>query len=164
MTLNISYIVYIKPNGEINNFSSYRPQIAPPEGETEDGFTVKYMTLEDVTSKSKDTSTFCEEYWMKGGQWVKRPPRKNLLYMWNYSTESWELHNQGLIEEIRMERNAKLYSSDWTQAVSDHNLTEEEVIAWRVYRQELRDFMSSIDSNIEGREGLVWPISPTGDR
>ena len=48
-----------------------------------------------------------------------------------------------------------LDSCDWTQ-LPDANLTEDEVIKWQVYRQELRD----IPQDFIKPESIKWPIQP----
>jgi len=50
------------------------------------------------------------------------------------------------VEEMRSIRNGALQASDWTQA-GDSPLTPEEVSAWAVYRQALRDFMGTYEGN-----------------
>ena len=46
-------------------------------------------------------------------------------------------------EELRVLRNQKLSESDWTQ-VFDSPLTEEQKVAWKDYRQALRDLPENI--------------------
>ena len=57
--------------------------------------------------------------------------------------------------DIKNRRNAMLDSCDWTQ-LPDANLTEDEVIKWQVYRQELRD----IPQDFIKPESIKWPIQP----
>ena len=56
---------------------------------------------------------------------------------------------------VRMERNAKLSQTDWTQiadaALGDHTAEE-----WATYRQELRD-LPSVHSKVSE---VVWPTPP----
>jgi hypothetical protein len=58
-------------------------------------------------------------------------------------------------EEVRAERNEKLFRSDWTQ-LSDVSLTEQEKILWAEYRQKLRDIteQSGFPTNVN------WPELP----
>jgi len=161
MTLTISYAVYIKSNGEINHFESYHAELSPAEGVTSDGYTIKHMTLAQVEALAKDTSAFCDEYWLKSGTWTKRSVRKNNYYFWNSDTESWDLNNTGLISSIRDDRDGKLYMSDWTQAVGDSPLNDTKKAEWATYRQKLRDFMSTIPSDIDDVADVTWPTKPT---
>jgi hypothetical protein len=55
---------------------------------------------------------------------------------------------------LRTERNLRLENSDYTQ-LPDVNLTEAQVEAWRVYRQELRDITDNIVWNV-----TQWPRKP----
>ena len=55
---------------------------------------------------------------------------------------------------LRTERNLRLENSDYTQ-LSDVNLTEAQVEAWRVYRQELRDITDGLVWNV-----TQWPTKP----
>jgi hypothetical protein len=55
---------------------------------------------------------------------------------------------------LRTERNLRLVNSDYTQ-LPDVNLTEAQVEAWRVYRQELRDITDGLVWNV-----TTWPAKP----
>ncbi|HEL3180348.1 TPA: phage tail assembly chaperone [Stenotrophomonas maltophilia] len=59
---------------------------------------------------------------------------------------------QGL--ERRSDRDRLLRESDWTQA-TDSPLTPEAVLAWAVYRQELRDMPER-----PGFPNCAWPVPP----
>jgi hypothetical protein len=58
------------------------------------------------------------------------------------------------MDALRTERNLRLVNSDYTQ-LPDVNLTEAQVEAWRVYRQELRDITENIVLNV-----TTWPLRP----
>jgi len=58
-------------------------------------------------------------------------------------------------DDIRNKRNGRLMASDWTQ-LSDAPLSEENVEAWREYRQQLRDITVSTSDP----EDVVWPTAP----
>jgi len=58
-----------------------------------------------------------------------------------------------LLELIRLKRNRLLAESDWTQ-LPDAPMTEEEKVAWVVYRQALRDFPETCDPY-----NPVWPVT-----
>jgi len=77
---------------------------------------------------------------------------------WTITDATQEEINQRLSNEwfgIRDERNARLYSSDWTQLV-DSPLTEEQKNAWRQYRQELRDI-----TNQANPFEVIYPVQPS---
>ncbi len=58
------------------------------------------------------------------------------------------------MDALRTERNLRLVNSDYTQ-LPDVNLSEPQVEAWRVYRQELRDITENIVWNV-----TQWPSRP----
>jgi hypothetical protein len=59
-----------------------------------------------------------------------------------------------LLELIRLERNALLAQSDWTQLIDTH-LTEQQKTAWAAYRQALRDLPETVDA-----ENPIYPTKP----
>jgi hypothetical protein len=62
---------------------------------------------------------------------------------------------------MRGERDRRLVMSDWTQLL-DVPLTPEEVEAWVVYRQALRDFPNEHPEVVDKAtyDALVWPQEP----
>lgn len=58
-------------------------------------------------------------------------------------------------DDIRNDRNMRLFMSDWTQ-LPDVTLSEEQVTAWRTYRQELRDIAIGDGSPAD----VIWPTAP----
>jgi Phage tail assembly chaperone protein len=61
------------------------------------------------------------------------------------------------IDDVRTYRNQLLSGSDWTQ-IADSPLSDAQRLAWRVYRQQLRDYPSLI--NYELWTAPEWPIAP----
>ena len=59
------------------------------------------------------------------------------------------------LRSIRSTRNNLLTSSDWTM-LADADLTDEEKLAWKAYRQALRDLPDTIDNP----KTFAWPQSP----
>ena len=77
---------------------------------------------------------------------------------WTIVDATQEKINQRLAtkwQEVRDERNARLNSSDWTQA-ADSPFTEEQKNAWRQYRQELRDI-----TNQANPFEVIYPVQPS---
>lgn len=66
---------------------------------------------------------------------------------------------QKKIMDIRARRNSKLASCDWTQ-LPDNNLTDQAKQAWADYRQNLRDFMSTLPSPVPNDYRPIWPTKP----
>ena len=93
----------------------------------------------------------------------KNPPdfEEGKICVWN--GEHWELRDAPTGQEtpaltwdsIRSERNVKLAASDWTQ-LPDAPFTEEQVMDWRAYRQQLRDLPMGEGSP----EDVIWPTAP----
>lgn len=63
-----------------------------------------------------------------------------------------------IANDVRRYRNSLLSESDWTQ-LDDVPLNAEQVQAWRVYRQELRDFPEQI--NYIDWTAPDWPVPPS---
>lgn len=66
-------------------------------------------------------------------------------------------NNQGQ-HSFRLIRDRLLKASDWTQ-VPDSPLSESDKIAWRAYRQELRDLPQNYPENVPF-EDVVFPNPP----
>lgn len=67
------------------------------------------------------------------------------------NTEEFDKFNAWEIDARRTERNELLFKSDWTQCI-DAPLSDTQRAAWRVYRQQLRDFIQP------------FPPPPTGNQ
>jgi hypothetical protein len=63
---------------------------------------------------------------------------------------------QKKFEEVRVERNRRLSSCDWTQT-KDAPMTSEKQNAWAQYRQELRD----VPMNTTDPDNPSWPAPPS---
>ena len=66
-----------------------------------------------------------------------------------------DISAQPLNQNYRDRRNFLLNQSDWTQ-VPDSPLSESDKIAWRAYRQELRD----LPLTTANAHAVVWPMRP----
>lgn len=72
----------------------------------------------------------------------------------NKTENEIEATQQLLLHSIRTERDEKLLKSDWTQ-LPTAPLTTEKKIEWENYRQELRDFPTTVQL-----DNVVWPTKP----
>jgi hypothetical protein len=72
----------------------------------------------------------------------------------NQITEEEQTENY--LAAIRVERNALLDSTDWTQG-NDSPLTDEVKASWATYRQELRDTPETYTAD---PDAVVWPEAP----
>lgn len=65
-------------------------------------------------------------------------------------------------DQIRSRRNALLSDSDWTELPSNQaRHTQEWITAWADYRQQLRDFMSTVPAVIDQNYQPTWPVPPS---
>ena len=83
--------------------------------------------------------------------WIVDPVAKTVVHDAATSDADKTLE---LWKRLRIERNALLVDSDWTQA-SDSPLTDEVKATWATYREELRDFPESADP-----DDPTWPTPP----
>lgn len=91
--------------------------------------------------------------WSEDG-WITREWKNSTFWDWK---GEWVYNKEKFDGEVRQRRNSLLFISDWTQTV-DAPLTEEQKEAWKLYRQQLRDFME-INEATE-LEDIVWPVQP----
>jgi hypothetical protein len=73
-----------------------------------------------------------------------------------FTPEEMEQAKQNALAGLRRMRDQKLYACDWTQ-LPDVTLTPEQVAAWRVYRQQLRDYMNGVTDPFNPP---AWPVPP----
>jgi hypothetical protein len=69
------------------------------------------------------------------------------------NTSQWTIDAN--YDTLRTERDVRLTDCDWTQ-VTDTQLSEAEVSAWQVYRQQLRD----LPATVANPANPSWPIPP----
>lgn len=87
------------------------------------------------------------DYFDEYGEWYEVPPE-------GVDVEERPYTEAEAMGALRTERNLRLVNSDYTQ-LPDVNLTEAQVEAWRVYRQELRDITDGLVWNT-----TTWPAKP----
>jgi len=77
---------------------------------------------------------------------------------WIRENETWVNPNQivlDLVKDNRIRRNTLLLESDWTQ-FNDSPLNEESKLAWKNYRQALRD----LPEQTGFPNDVIWPVKP----
>ena len=106
-------------------------------------------------------SLFCPEYindadyYYKNGKFHKYPPKPSSFSEWDGErwVDSVEKKKKQLLR-IRSIRDSLLNECDWTQ-MPDVDLTDQEKLAWKQYRQKLRDITDTNDL-----ENVEWPVKP----
>lgn len=98
------------------------------------------------------------DVYVKDGVLVRKPPTKGENYFFDYTSATWEIPfelqptSEQKALEIRLERDHKLASSDWTQMPD----TPTDKAAWAVYRQQLRDVTAQPGFPLS----VEWPKPP----
>lgn len=82
------------------------------------------------------------------------PPKPGQFYDFDYAAKQWTFNSVAAWTQVRVERDARLRASDWTQ-LSDIPLTATQITQWRTYRQALRDVTTQPDPL-----NIVWPTPP----
>ena len=86
-----------------------------------------------------------QDAWL--GTWVQQP----------MTPQEAQAATDTATDNLRRERDAKLYACDWTQ-LPDVPLTPTQVTAWRTYRQQLRDYMGTVTDPFNPP---AWPVPPS---
>lgn len=73
-----------------------------------------------------------------------------------FTPEQMAAANQSQLAALTLQRNTLLYQCDWTQ-LPDVVLTPTVVTIWRVYRQQLRDYINAV---IDPFNPPAWPTPP----
>lgn len=137
---------FINTNGTVNHIIKTAIQDEYVDGQAyNDGKVAKDITGLDVSNK----------YW-NGASWADIPVKPGTYYSFTGST--WVFEKSDYIQECVRKRDNYLIGTDWTQ-VADVPLTDAEKAAWRVYRQELRDFPPTLQ-DINNENDVVWPTPP----
>jgi hypothetical protein len=138
------YIYYKNTTGEIASVVQYEYQIDPVNVEGQSYIEVPAETLNNVV----------ETHYVADGVLVEKAPRPTDSSFYVWSPNTWAFDADAFLAVVRRDRNKRLSATDWTQ-VADAPLTEEQVSAYRTYRQALRD----ITDNLDGTERLLTDIS-----
>ena len=156
MTKIVKYVAEIEEStGKILNVQFPNVTLAP-EG-VQDGIRTLHITEDLMTDNFMGIGWNPMLYFWNGSsfEFVGNPPNKHAIY----DGAQWQWDAEAFMEDIKALRNRKLFQCDWTQVV-DAPITDEEKAEWRLYRQELRDFPSTLD-NPSSLEELQWPVPPT---
>jgi hypothetical protein len=158
----IAYIAYLNADGQINNLTSVPSGDIPSDDSTVNGLVVKRIHTEDLAALNFTATgaQFIDSYYWKNSAWASKGSRPNRYHYFNGSTEAWEKNSTEIINEVRQDRNMELGMSDWTQ-VADSPLSDEKKVEWRTYRQQLRDLMANLPSDLDNTDDVSWPTKPS---
>lgn len=73
-----------------------------------------------------------------------------------FTPEQMAAANSAQMAALVMQKNMLLYQCDWTQ-LPDVTLTDPQVASWRIYRQQLRDYMDTV---MDPFNPPAWPVPP----
>ena len=148
-------VAFLNLSGEIHHWITPGNDSMYADGYLYDGYTAKHLSaFYDIKTYSKTN------YWnFSTNSWAERIAQPSHYYRWENNT--WIFYKPELLEDLRVKRNSKLYSCDWTQLL-DCGLSEEKVEEWRTYRQELRDYIDIFSStSANDLSDAVWPTEPS---
>ena len=142
-TGNIYYILSVNSNDAYTEAGFYNGlRTFPIESDAD------HVKVMDETYFDYDSSIFKSR--------GKQPTR---YYKWT-TNKRWEVDSVTLMQEFRLQRDGKLYQSDWTQ-VADAPITSEKKAEWATYRQALRDTTSNLADDFDTPDGFAWPTAPS---
>lgn len=151
---DVKAIALVDSSGEI--FQLYQPTATvDPEGAIKIGETD--ATRIHITEDIENEMEWIETHYWKDGAWKTRPKRDRMYNTWK--DEAWVLDSDALMAEIRRQRDAFLYQSDWTQ-LGDCKLSLTKQGEWTTYRQALRDVPAN-NSSVTGVASVSWPTKPS---
>ena len=152
----IHYLIYVDSHGDIRMIKPAKGANNPAEGMNEEtGFTIIWY-MEPLADAGNFMST---TYWSYSTEaWVNRDARPNRHASWAWEAWSWD--SDLLLDDIRKERNKRIFQSDWT-VILDSPLTDAEQTEVRTYRTALRDLPATLDmSTISSVDEVTWPTAP----
>lgn len=145
-------VAFLTSAGEIQQWCSPGDDNQWPDGSMVGDLTVKHMDISINLVEFSKT-----HIWGYVEQaWILREPKPSAFYTWINGT--WVFQYDNFWYEVRRQRDAKLYSSDWTQ-LPDAPLTQQEKTDWTNYRQALRDVPQN-NVGVTSLDDVVWPTPP----
>ena len=153
--MRVLAVAIVNPEGHIEH--AYVPGTTYPENNSawEQDNT---RTVAHITSGFSDLSSFMQFNYYKDGVWKSRKDSPAPDY-YDWKDEKWVVNSDILWKLVRIERDNKLYSSDWTQ-LSDCKLSLTKQAEWTEYRQALREVPNS-NENATHTDQIVWPDTPS---
>lgn len=98
-----------------------------------------------------------DEYYIKNSQPVKKSAKPSAYHEWDFGSESWQLHDKSLIDQMRAQRQYRLRKIDQINPVWWTSLTTEQQQQLQNYRQALLD----VPQQAGWPHDIAWPSVPT---
>lgn len=154
MSATITYLIYIDGEGDVRMLKMAKG-VNPDENSVDaNGWTLKYYYYE-IADRGEWMET---HYWnFTSNVFVSRDRKPNKHATW--VGEAWTWDADLLLEDVRTERNALLWQSDWTQN-ADSPLTDAKKTEWATYRTALRNIPSNLGT-ISSVDDVTWPTKPS---
>jgi len=152
----IHYLIYVDDHGDIRFIKPAKGDNNPAEGVGADGLNCRHL-MEPLADAGNFMSTKCWSY--SANAWISRQAKPNRHASWVNGTWTWD--SDLLLEDIRKERNKRIFQSDWA-LFSDSPLTEAQQTEAQTYRTALRDLPANLDmSTINSIDNVTWPTKPS---
>lgn len=142
---------YVTQFGEVAHIIEPSDDNALTDGQMVDEYLVVEVPFESDATELLTTKVYNAD----SGKWSNRAPKPSPAHYWN---GSWVLDTDMIQKELRIRRTLLLSKSDWTQA-ADSPLSESDKLAWREYRQALRDLPNNY-SEIQSLDEVEFPQQP----
>ena len=158
--MNLKFVVYVKTEtGRISRISIPHHNIDKAGISEDTTMRIIHIFEDNIPEGCHDTRYFMDYHWYNSEtesfDFIGLPPNRHSVWS---STDGWSWDAESLLQDIVLERNRFLFSSDWTQSL-DAPLTEAKLQEWRDYRQALRDLPSTI-GNVSSVSEVIWPTAP----
>jgi len=143
---------WIKPTGEVAHINIPTSDNTHADGSMVDDLLCKHMPL-----TISNPEYILRKYWnFETSTWEVRSDIPSKYHYW--VKYEWLLDQSTLRTKIRSLRQTYLRSCDWTQLL-DFPGTASKQAAWAVYRQDVRDILTS-HPNPQTIDEIVWPTPP----
>lgn len=98
-----------------------------------------------------------DTHYVEDNKLIEKSNKPSVHHKFDYKNKEWYLDEVVLMNLVRMERDAKLIESDWTDTLSAKSRLGDVLYnAWQDYRQALRD----LPQNTTDPSNVVWPTPP----
>ena len=152
--MTTTYVTLINSEGDIVSISTTGGVPSPAEGTFEQD---NSLTVVHLPGNIESLALYRDTHYYKDGAFVARDASPGKYYYWK--DEAWTLDSAVLMEEMRRDRNGRLYACDWTLA-TDSPLSDAKKAEWVEYRTALRE-VPAANSGATHLSEVVWPDQPS---